>query len=45
MHLLVHVNESGDRLRFDCSGRLSKNLQAVSAVAEQPREETFDGSS
>ena len=43
MHLLVHVNESGHRLHFDCSGRLSKNLQAVSAVAEQPREETLDG--
>ena len=32
MRLLTHVDESGDRFRFDCSGRSRKDLQAMSAV-------------
>ena len=42
-YVLMHVDKSGDRFHFDCSGRLTKDLQAMSAVAEQPREETLDG--
>ena len=45
MRLLMHVDKSGHRFRFDCSGRSRKDLQAMSVVAEQPREEKLDGSS
>ena len=41
----MHVDKSGRRFRFDYSGRSRKDLQAMSAGAEQPREETLDGSS
>ena len=45
MHLLMHVDKSGHRFHFDYSRRLRKDPQAMSAGAEQPREETLDGSS
>ena len=45
MRLLMHVDKSGHRFRFDYSGRSRKDFQAMLAEAEQPREETLDGSS
>ena len=45
MRLLMHVDKSGHRFHFDYSGRSRKDLQVMSAGAEQPREETLDGSS
>ena len=42
LSISVHVDESGHGFRFECSGRPSEDFQAMSAVAERPREETLD---